>query len=202
MTKEDILRLRDTAEQTRVQFKERVTRENKYDVSSEMVAGSCITRALKFTPDIKFVNDETLNEFVVMVERKNVEDNVEVGDRDNDRVDDRDNILESNNLKEQTSTPNDRDDRVKNVEDDVEDGNEVNQQQRRTPYRLLSGIQKDIIQYCSVARTYREILEHIGYKYNSKYMVSHIKPLIEMGYLELTIPDKPNSKNQKYRKAK
>lgn len=40
MTKEDILRLRDTAEQTRVQFKERVTRDNKYDVSCEMVAQS------------------------------------------------------------------------------------------------------------------------------------------------------------------
>ena len=38
MTNEDILRLRDTAEQTRVQFKERVTRDNKYDVSCEMVA--------------------------------------------------------------------------------------------------------------------------------------------------------------------
>ena len=38
MTKEEILKLRDTAEQTRVQFKERVTRENKYDVSCEMVA--------------------------------------------------------------------------------------------------------------------------------------------------------------------
>ena len=47
MTKEDILRLRDTAEQTRVQFfdkrsgnaerKERVTRDNKYDVSCEIV---------------------------------------------------------------------------------------------------------------------------------------------------------------------
>ena len=36
MTKEDILRLRDRAEQTRVQFKERVTRDNKYDVSCEM----------------------------------------------------------------------------------------------------------------------------------------------------------------------
>ena len=35
MTKEDILRLRDTAEQTRVQFKERVTRDNKYDVSCD-----------------------------------------------------------------------------------------------------------------------------------------------------------------------
>ena len=50
MTKEDILRLRDTAEQTRVQFfdkrsgnaecKERVTRDNKYDVSCEMMAQS------------------------------------------------------------------------------------------------------------------------------------------------------------------
>ena len=40
MTKEDVLRLRDTAEQTRVQFKERVTRDNKYDVSCEMVAQS------------------------------------------------------------------------------------------------------------------------------------------------------------------
>ena len=40
MTEEDILRLRDTAEQTRVQFKERVTRDNKYDVSCEMVAQS------------------------------------------------------------------------------------------------------------------------------------------------------------------
>jgi len=48
MTKEDILRLRGTAEQTRVQFfdkrsgnaerKKRVTRDYKYDVSCEMVA--------------------------------------------------------------------------------------------------------------------------------------------------------------------
>ena len=36
MTKEDILRLRDMAEQTRVQFKERVTRDNKYDVSCDV----------------------------------------------------------------------------------------------------------------------------------------------------------------------
>ena len=36
MTKEDILRLRDTAEQTKVQFKERVTRDNKYDVDCKI----------------------------------------------------------------------------------------------------------------------------------------------------------------------
>ena len=27
---------------------------------------------MKFTPDIKFINDETLNEFVVTVERRDV----------------------------------------------------------------------------------------------------------------------------------
>ena len=69
-------------------------------------AGSGITRALKFTPDIKFVNDETLNEFVVTMERKGADD------RDNDRVDDRDKPLENSNLKETGQQCNDRDDRV------------------------------------------------------------------------------------------
>lgn len=155
-------------------------------------AGSGITRALQFTPGIKFVNDETLNEFVVTVERKNVEDNVEVGDKD-----DRDKNLSDSELGNSTSTLTSRDGRDKNVEDNVE----VSHQQRRIPYKLLPGIQKDVIQFCSIARTYREILAHIGYKYNSKYMASLVKPLIDMGYLELTIPDKPNSKNQKYRKS-
>ena len=40
MTKEEIFLLRDLAEQTLVQFKERVTRDNKYDISCEMVAQS------------------------------------------------------------------------------------------------------------------------------------------------------------------
>ena len=167
MTKEDILRLRDTAEQTRAQFKERVTRDNKYDVSCEMVASSGITRALKFTPDIKFVNDETLKEFVVMVERKNVEDNVEVGDRDNDRVD-RDNHVEHQHM----------------------------------PYKTLDSVQKNIIQFCSIPRSAREILDHIGYAYNSTNIANQIKPLLYSGFIEMTEPDKPNSKNQKYRKAR
>ena len=34
MTKEDILKLRDTAEQTQVQFKERMSRDNKRDTGT------------------------------------------------------------------------------------------------------------------------------------------------------------------------
>ena len=54
------------------------------------------------------MNDETLNEFVVTMERKGVDD------RDNDR-DDRDKSLESNDLKETGQLDNDRDDRVKHA---------------------------------------------------------------------------------------
>ena len=45
------------------------------------------------------------------VERKNVEDNVEVSDRDNDRVDDRDDrdkALNDNNLRNSTNSKTDR----------------------------------------------------------------------------------------------
>ena len=40
MTSQEIITLRDHGEVTKVQFKERVTRDNKYDVSCEMVAQS------------------------------------------------------------------------------------------------------------------------------------------------------------------
>ena len=49
-----------------------------------------ITRALKFTPDIKFVNDETLNEFVVTVERRDVGETYAKNDRDKRDREDRD----------------------------------------------------------------------------------------------------------------
>ena len=58
-------------------------------------ARSGITRALKFTPDIKFVNDETLNEFIVTVERRDVGEIDVKNDRDSDR-EDRDNPVRVN----------------------------------------------------------------------------------------------------------
>jgi predicted HTH transcriptional regulator len=165
-------------------------------------AGSGITRALKFTPDIKFVNDETLNEFVVTVERK------DIGDRDNDRVNDRDgdredrekrgkgnkdNLLKNRNIEKQESSKRDED-----RDEEAKDQNRV----VRIPYKQLSSVQKNIIQYCSIPRTAKEIMDHVGYYNNTKNMSSLVKPLLELGLLEMTEPDKPKSKNQKYRKVR
>ena len=137
-------------------------------------------------PDIKFVNDETLNEFVVTMERKGVDD------RDNDR-EDRDNILNDKGLGNTANPKTDREDREPDRDNDVE--------HLHVSYKTLEGVQKNIVQFCSIPRSAREILDHIGYAYNSTNIANQIKPLLELGFIEMTEPDKPNSKNQKYRKV-
>lgn len=55
-----------------------------------------------------------------------------------------------------------------------------------------------ILAYCKVARTKKEISEYIGYK-NLTYMTQlFLKPLLESGKLTYTIPEKPKSRLQKY----
>lgn len=55
-----------------------------------------------------------------------------------------------------------------------------------------------ILQYCKEPRSKSEITIFLGYKDARGVARNHIKPLLQAGKLEMTIPDKPNSKNQKY----
>lgn len=154
-------------------------------------AGSGLTRAQLYTPNIKFENDERLKEFVVTIWRDSDAESSEVYDRVHDRAYDRvgkDKPLIQNELLGGSAAVEKMGDRASGVVCD------------RVPYRLLEPIQKNIIQYCSVPRSAREILEHINYKYHPDAIAKMIKPLLSMGYLEFTIPDRPNSPKQKYRK--
>lgn len=56
-----------------------------------------------------------------------------------------------------------------------------------------------VLKFCREPKSRREILEHLGVIYHSKNFKIHINPLVEQGYLELTIPDVPNNRNQKLR---
>ena len=62
----------------------------------------------------------------------------------------------------------------------------------------LSDKQKEVLAYCIIARSSREILEHIGVTYQFKNIVKFINSLVDVGLLERTIPDAPNSPRQKY----
>ena len=51
---------------------------------------------------------------------------------------------------------------------------------------------------CAEPHSKAEIAHHCGFK-DIKYLTAHyLKPLLENGQLQMTIPDKPNGKNQKY----
>ena len=62
----------------------------------------------------------------------------------------------------------------------------------------LSDKQKEILAYCIIPRSSREILEHIGVTYHNHNITKYIKRLINMELLERTIPDTPNNPRQKY----
>ena len=62
----------------------------------------------------------------------------------------------------------------------------------------LSDKHKEVLAYCIIARSSREILEHIGVTNHTKNRDKFINSLVDEGYLERTIPDAPNSPRQKY----
>ncbi|WP_375580681.1 KTSC domain-containing protein [Marivirga tractuosa] len=55
-----------------------------------------------------------------------------------------------------------------------------------------------VLQYCKKPKSSDEIFEEISLYKNTKNHNHHIKPLIEVDWLNLTLPNKPTSKNQKY----
>ena len=66
----------------------------------------------------------------------------------------------------------------------------------------ITNKQRDIVNFCSVPRSCKEILERAGVTYHSKNIQTYIMSLIETGYLEMTNPEHPNASNQKQKKKK
>ena len=62
--------------------------------------------------------------------------------------------------------------------------------------------QDRIIDFCTDAKSLVEIMEMMGYKHKSNFRRNFIIPLLENNKLEMTMPEKPNSKFQKYIKSK
>ena len=56
---------------------------------------------------------------------------------------------------------------------------------------------EDILKFCLAPKSILEIAEFLNLK-EKKSARRHVKPLLESGRLAMTLPDKPNSKNQKY----
>jgi len=56
-----------------------------------------------------------------------------------------------------------------------------------------------IMEFCSVPRSRTEIQEFLEMKNKNHFLKTYLTPLLEKGKIVMTIPDKPNSRNQKYK---
>ena len=59
-------------------------------------------------------------------------------------------------------------------------------------------VTKKILLFCESERSKKALCEYCGYKNLTYFTRTFLRPLVESGRLRMTVPEKPNSKNQKY----
>jgi len=162
--------------------------------------GSGITRALDEDINVTFMNNDKAQEFVITVWRgESNQVGNEVHDKSN-QVEDLDTGLRYSNT--------DLDTGLRHSDTDLDTGlrhsdTDLDTQLRHsaTPKVSLSNKQRDIVNFCSVPRTTKEILDRIGVSMHSKNRERYITSLVAAGYLQMTNPDNPTASNQKYKKV-
>ena len=148
--------------------------------------GSGITRALDEDINVTFMNNDKAQEFVITVWR---EESNEVEKKSN-QVEGKSNQVgnqveqKSNEVEEKSNQVQDSDIRLRHSDTDlatdhdtfVEDHDTIhsyhdtNHDTKRVP---LTNKQKDIVNFCSVPRTSREILERAGVVYHTKNIAKY-----------------------------
>ena len=165
--------------------------------------GSGITRALDEDINVTFMNNDKAQEFVITVWR---EESNQVGNQveeKSNQVQDSDTGLRHSDTDHDTFAE-DHDTQLRHSDTDhdtfIEDHDTIHSYHdtKRVP---LTNKQKDIVNFCSVPRTSREILERAGVVYHTKNIAKYITSLVAAGYLQMTNPDNPTASNQKYKKV-
>lgn len=58
-----------------------------------------------------------------------------------------------------------------------------------------------LVEFCAVPRSKKEMMDYLGLANVNHFRKKYLIPLLEAGNIRMTIPDKPNSRNQKYVKV-
>lgn len=59
----------------------------------------------------------------------------------------------------------------------------------------------ELTEFCSLPRSKREMMNYLGFTDSKNFRERYLVLLLEAGKIEMTIPDKPNRRNQKYKKV-
>lgn len=63
---------------------------------------------------------------------------------------------------------------------------------------MEQAVSQQILDFCQIERSKKEICEYMRYRNRTFFTRKYLFPLIQEGKLQMTKPDKPNSRNQKY----
>lgn len=165
-------------------------------------AGSGMLRALSENMKVSFTNNDRTNEFVITINRKTGNQVEGKSNQVNGNLDtklrhsDTDLGTDSDTFDNNSATKLGYSDTNLDANSDTF-GNDSD-----TKRPKITNKQRDIVNFCSVPRSSKEILERAGVTYHSKNIQTYIMALVEAGYLEMTNPEHPNASNQKYRRRK
>ena len=154
--------------------------------------GSGIIRALDEDINVTFMNNDKAQEFVITVWRE-----------ESNQVEGESNQV-GNQVEEKSNQVQDSDTRLRQSGIDLDTSeNDLDTQLRHsdTPKVSLSNKQRDIVNFCSVPRTTAEIMERLGLSNQTKNRERYITSLVAAGYLQMTNPENPTARNQKYKKV-
>ena len=151
-------------------------------------AGSGMLRALSENMKVSFTNNDRTNEFVITINRQ-ISNQVNEGS--NQVNVDLDTGLRHSDISLDT-----------NLDTKLEHSHAYSGTNLDTKRPKITNKQRDIVNFCSVPRSSKEILERVGVTNHSKNRQTYIMSLVEAGYLEMTNPEHPNASNQKYRRSK
>jgi ATP-dependent DNA helicase RecG len=175
-------------------------------------AGSGITRAMNEDVKVTFSNDERRSEFVITIPREESNEVCGESDGEGNKVSESDSRLSYSDTDLDTklrhsdtdldTKKGDLDTQLRHSDTDLDTKKgDLDTQLRHSdvPKAALTKKQKDIINFCSVPRTAKEILDRIGVSVHSKNREHYISSLVAAGYLQMTNPDNPRASNQKYK---
>ena len=166
--------------------------------------GSGITRALDEDINVTFMNNNKAQEFVITVWRG---ESNQVGNEVHEKstqVEDHDTGLRHSDTDLATGlrhSDTDLDTGLRHFDTDLDTELRHYSTDLDTKRVTLTNKEKDIVNFCSVPRTTKEILDRIGVSMHSKNRERYITSLVAAGYLQMTNPDNPTASNQKYKKV-
>lgn len=164
-------------------------------------AGSGMLRALSEDMNVSFTNNDRTNEFVITINRKTGNQVEGKSNQVNGNLDTK--LRHSDtDLGTDSDTFDNSATKFGYSDTDLDANSDTFGNDSDTKRPKITNKQRDIVNFCSVPRSSKEILERAGVTYHSKNIQTYIMALVEAGYLEMTNPEHPNASNQKYRRRK